>query len=401
MKKQQSIYYIYETIVEKYNDNFINNFPKIANHISDFINKRSDVLSTRNLGKHLMYTQTIENDFFECCGIDRDDIVKIVHDSEHRAPYNDALNPLYNLLMVMISYYYGIRENLKNIYGTKLEPWKFIRMYLALKIYSMAQRYIFNHECREDVMDYVLNHMNSKWEIVKCKNIYEFIEKCAETNNNYTDSVDWDHLRDIDVYKYCDYMRSRMKDRLKKVFRLVDQAIKEGKTMKTEDIQATNEEGKKYFTVTSNISNTIEIYCKKIVQSFIQDGDVKQNLIEIACKRVGKISVQKTAMVVNSIRKSNDSESLMKIMIDIVSYWVISLKKDVNTVHSIGFIKQCSSAYSISNTYDIFILDLKQVLNDIICKYSSEYINTEKKTTLNPFKQAVFLYIIFYISSLN
>jgi hypothetical protein len=401
MKTQQSIYYIYETISSKYGENFIKNFPKIANHISDYINKRSDVLSTRNLGKHLMYTQTIENNFFECCGIDRDDIVKIVHDSEHRAQFNDALNPLYNLLMVMISFYYIHREQLINLYGTKVEAYKFIRMYLALKIYSMAQRYIFKHECREDVMDYVLNHMNAKWEIVKCKNIYEFIDKCAETNNNYTDNVNWEKMRDIDVYKYCDYMRSRMKDRIKKVFRLVDQAMKEGKTMKTEDIQATNDEGKKFFTVTSSISNTIEIYCKKIVQSFIQDGEVKQNLIEIACKKVGKVSVQKCTMVINSIRRSNDSEMLMKIMVDIVSYWVISLKKDVNSIHSIDFIKQCSSAYSISNTYDIFIIDLKQVLNDIICKYSSEYINTEKKTTLNPFKQAVFLYIVFYISSLN
>ena len=68
----------------------------------------------------------------------------------------------------------------------------------------------------------------------------------------------------------------------------------------------------------------------KIVQSFIQDGEVKQNLIEIACKKVGKVSVQKTTMVINSIRHSDDTTLLMNIITDILSYWIVSLKKDIN-----------------------------------------------------------------------
>ena len=86
---------------------------------------------------------------------------------------------------------------------------------------------------------------------------------------------------------------------------------------------------------------------------------------------------------------------------DIVSYWIISLQQDVRTVHSIDFIKRCSSAYAISNTYDVFISDLKEKLNVLVTKYSSDYIDTEKRSTLNSFKQVVFLYMVFYISSLK
>ena len=67
----------------------------------------------------------------------------------------------------------------------------------------------------------------------------------------------------------------------------------------------------------------------------------------------------------------------------------------------INFIKKLTAAYSISNTYDIFISDLKKRLNDIIVKYGSDYIDTEKRSTLNSFKQAVYLYLVFYISSLD
>ena len=60
--------YIYDTIEEKYYKEFIDNFPKIINHIATYINKSSAVLQTRNVGLHLNYTASIENDFFECCG---------------------------------------------------------------------------------------------------------------------------------------------------------------------------------------------------------------------------------------------------------------------------------------------------------------------------------------------
>jgi hypothetical protein len=265
----------------------------------------------------------------------------------------------------------------------------------------MAQRYIFHYEPKEEVVEYVLGQLNSKWRIVKCKNIYTMIEDFAENNNDYTDKVDWNNLRDTDVYAYTNYMHHRIKEMMKLLFRKVDEAKNNRQSIRTEDIQGENEEGKKYFTVTTNVSNSIDVYSKKIVQAFIQDSCVKQKLIEIACKRVGKVSVQKAIMVIDSIRNSNDSEMLLKIITDIISYWVISLQKDVASTHSIEFIKKCSSAYSISNTYDIFISDLKKTLNDMMIKYSDEYINTEKKSTLNMFKQTVFLYIVFYISSLN
>jgi hypothetical protein len=402
-EENKKLYHIYTNVVNIYSENFIKNFPKIANHISNYINKRSDVLSTRNVGLHLLYTQSIENNFFECAGVDRDEIIRIVNESETiDKRLNDAKNPLYNILMVMISFYYIHQKEMEELYGTKVAAWKFIRTYLGLKVYSMAQRYIFHYEPKEEVMDYVLSTLNNRFDIVKVPNIYTLIEQDLETNNEReSGKVDFKKLKDPDVYGYVNYLYNRFKSRLKKIFVYVDEAKRTGKYIKTEDIQKTNDEGKKYFAVTTSASNNIEVYSKKILQAFIQDTDINQKLIEIACKRVGKVSVQKATMVINSIRHSGDTKLLLDVINDILSYWIISLQKDISTTHSMEFIKKCSAAYSISNTYDIFISDLKDKLNEIIVKYSAEYINTEKKSTVNMFKQTVFLYIIFYISSLN
>ena len=394
--------YIYDCISEKYGETMIQNFPKIANHISDFINKRSDVLQTRNVGKRLLYTKTQENEFFEVSGIDRDEIVKIVSSSPNIPyKYQDEKEPLYNILLVMSSFYEAHQKDMEKLYGTRIKAFYFVRMYLAMRIYSICQRQIFKYEADEKIMEYTINNsLNNKFVISKVENIYKFIEYFMEHCNNGLNVVDFKYIKDVEIYKYNSDLIHRYKDTLKQIYRRFDENHEQKKTTITEQIQLQNEEGKTYMTVTASISNTIEIKCTTILQAFIQDG-IKLNLVNIACKKCNNISREKTTMLLNSMKNSNDNKLLTSIIKDVLSYWVISLKQSVESIHSMNFIKKCSSAYSISNAYDVFISDLKLRLNDIIFKYGSDYIDTEKKTTLNSFKQAVYLYLVFYISSLD
>ena len=70
-------HFLYESMEEQFGEKFIKNFPKLANHISDFINKRTDVLSTKNVGARLFYTKAIENEFFEALDIERDRVITV------------------------------------------------------------------------------------------------------------------------------------------------------------------------------------------------------------------------------------------------------------------------------------------------------------------------------------
>ena len=396
--------YIYDTIEEKYYKEFIDNFPKIINHIATYINKSSAVLQTRNVGLHLNYTASIENDFFECCGVDRNDIINILNESPNLSKeYNDQMNPLYNFALILSCFYEKHEKEMIKLYGNKVSAYKIVRLYLTLKIYSMAQRYIFKHEPKEEIMEYVLEHLSNRFEIVKTKNIYTMLVRYTETNNNSLE-IDFTKIEDNEIYPYVSQMITRLRKMLKNIYREFDKAYRDRKKIITEDLEATNrEEDKKFDIIASNVSNTIEIFSKKILQSFIQDIDVKNNLIVIACKRTGngRCSVEKSKQIIKSIKQSKDNSLLLGIIKDIVSYWIISLHRETRTTHSIDFIKRCSAAYSISNTYDIFIIDLKEKLTEIISKYGNEYIDTEKRSTLNVFKQVVFLYLVFYISSLE
>jgi hypothetical protein len=397
---EKDFHYIYTNMVEKYGTIFISNFPKIANHISDFINKSSDVLQTKNVGKHLYYTKAIENDFFDCLGIDRNDVISIVSSSPSIPySYNDEKEPIYNILLILSSFYEVHEKEMEKLYGKRVVPAHFIRMYLGLRIYSICQRQIFKYDTKDDVMEYTVANLNNKFIITKVENVYQFVEHYVVTNNSSL-NIDFKNIRDPDIYAWNSKLIHRIKNSLKEIFRVWKKNYDDKKSIVTEQIVLQGDEGKTYLTIPSSVSNTIDIHTKKILQCFIQDN-VRRNLVVIACKKCGGISVEKTIILINSIRNSKDNELLVGIIKDILSYWIISLKQTVQGMHSTAFIKKLTAAYSISNTYDIFISDLKNRLNDVILKYGSDYIDTEKRSTLNSFKQAVYLYLVFYISSIE
>ena len=393
-------HFLYESMEEQFGEKFIKNFPKLANHISDFINKRTDVLSTKNVGARLFYTKAIENEFFEALDIERDRVITIIKNCKVLVGYNDEVEPIYNVLMILSCFYEVHQAEMEKLYGTRICAYKFVRLYLGLRIYSICQRQIFKYVPKEDIMEYVISHLNNRYDIAKLKNIYVLIEDYVESNNKSLE-IDFKIIRDNDVYQWVSKMIRRFKSMLTYIYAEFDKARIEGKKTVTEDIENTNGEGKKYLTDTTSVSNTIENVVKTVIMNFIQDSEVRRELVRIACRKCNKVSEVKATLILNNIRKSSDGELMSIIIKDIVSYWIISLQQDVRTVHSIDFIKRCSSAYAISNTYDVFISDLKEKLNVLVTKYSSDYIDTEKRSTLNSFKQVVFLYMVFYISSLK
>ena len=393
-------HFLYESMEEQFGEKFIKNFPKLANHISDFINKRTDVLSTKNVGARLFYTKAIENEFFEALDIERDRVITIIKNCKVLVGYNDEVEPIYNVLMILSCFYEVHQAEMEKLYGTRICAYKFVRLYLGLRIYSICQRQIFKYVPKEDIMEYVISHLNNRYDIAKLKNIYVLIEDYVESNNKSLE-IDFKNIRDNDVYQWVSKMIRRFKSMLTYIYAEFDKARIEGKKTVTEDIENTNGEGKKYLTDTTSVSNTIENVVKKVIMNFIQDSEARRELVRIACRKCNKVSEVKATLILNNIRKSSDGELMSIIIKDIVSYWIISLQQDVRTVHSIDFIKRCSSAYAISNTYDVFISDLKEKLNVLVTKYSSDYIDTEKRSTLNSFKQVVFLYMVFYISSLK
>ena len=392
---------MFDTFESMYGEAVIKNFPKVIQHIAVYIDKGSEVLQTKDVSKHLLYTQSIENALYDAAGVDKAEIIKIIKDCEDiDQKIQDATMPIYNFIMLLSCVYEKYAEDLKRMYKFKGDPGLYVRFYLALRLYSICQRQIFHHEARSDIMEYTIQNLSNRYDISKYTNIYNWLYDYMTTNNSKLD-IDFTAIKNTEIHAWNSKYITRIKSNLKYIYKEFDNNYRNNKTIIEENIHVTNKEGGTYYAVTTSVSNQIEIYSKNVQQQFIQDKEVRDNLIAIACKN-NHCSTSKLKYILTELKDDpNDNQLLMAVIMDLVSFWIISGKQKTENIHSMVFIKRCIGAYSISNTYDPFIISLKQHLAQIVEKYGQKYVDIDKKTTVNNFKQSLFLYMVFYISSVQ
>lgn len=395
------LYFIRNKLEEIYADKLLLNYPKIMMNITAFINKRIEPLSSKNCGMRLLYTSGIENEFYDVCGVEKSVIIGILKESPNCDMHITLqASPLYALLMYMIELYYRNQPYFKTLFKKEYkEPWELINLYLVIKVYSWDQQLIFKYVPNEETMEYVLNNLNNRFELASAPNVLAILTRYAETNNKALD-IDFTHMKDQDMFNYVSKLDSRCKSFLYKVFAKMMDAHDAGSSSSVQTLQSTNSEGKDFYTVASNISTDVDLTSKKVLSNFTQESIIRDNLIKMACKKT-RCSTAKTKSTLQSIRSSSDNKLLYRLVSDIISYWIISMKQTAKTIHSKEFIIQCTSAYSVSHTQNEYILDIRNVLLELIVKYSEEFTETEKKGSLVGFKQAIYTYMVLYIASVK
>ena len=402
--------YIYDNVIATYGDDFIKNFPAIVRCVNKYINSRADVLQTKYMSNKLIFTAVDENAFMDAAGVDKSILIKLISESDTIKPNAKGTTPLYQLLYILSKYYTVKHNELVKLYkldpdiNSDKSPKHIIQLYFGMRLYSWSQKYIFAHPFPEQDAEYAIAHLSNKSDIIKFKNIYEIIKNKAftiEEAPRFIQMAKRERAEDNDTYEWVNDIFNKFKSQMKNFFVLCLYSHDHKLGIKTENLTAHNEEGDEFYVISDSVSNAVDITSKKLMNTFVQDTVIREQLIQSACKHSNKVSCTKTKIVLKNIRESGDSEMLLRIMTDIVSYWLISMKKSVDSIHSKEFAAKCSKAYSVSNTYDIFIIDLKKTLGELIIKYNPEYTMAANRGTIGSFKQAIYLYLIMYIMTLK
>lgn len=409
-KSNSNKYHIFDTINAAFGPQLVERYGKVLKHISNFINYRSEVLDSKDVGARLLYQPSVENDFYDACGIDREWVKDVIKgSSELPGAYliNDPKKQFYHLylfLQALSAIYYNADSELINKYYSGKEnytrPYLVIELYFTIRLYSLQQLRIFQHQPNKNIMEYTINNLSARFDLATYPNLFSVFEKYVETN---TKSMEFDRGRPSDkmMIEYVNKMNNRIKMFLKSLFVEFMRNYNNNLSSGVQELEATNDEGKQFLLVADNVSSTIEIASRKILNNFIQDKFINEKLLNIACRNSGNPSKAKAKIVIQKIRDSKDEKMLLDIIMCIVSYWLISMKQDINTLHSKQFITTCSAAYAISNTNDKYIIRLKSVLEEMILKYANDIVDTERKATLLSFKKCIHIYMVLYIASVN
>lgn len=408
--KSDNKYHIYDTISELYEKTILSNYGKILRHISNYIGNRSDVLESKNPGLRCLYTPANENDFYDSAGLDKETVKSILAQSLELPNSHLLIEPvkqfyhLYTLLHVISSIFYNNQKYIEETYykdGKKHTPaYKIIEIYFTIRMYSIQQIRIFKFVPKQETMEYVINNLSNRFELASAPNLFSIFERYSETN---TESMKYDIKRpsDLMMYEYTNKMNNRIKMFLKKLFLEWRRAYETGKSSGVQELSAVNDEGKQFDLIADNVSNIIEVNSIKILNNFVQDKNINVKLLKLACRNSGNPSETKAKMVIQKIRDSKDETLLKEMIMCVLSYWLISMRQEITTIHSKEFIVTCSAAYAISNTVDKYIIKLKDILQELISKYTMDIIDTERKATLISFKKCIHIYTVLYIASIN
>jgi len=402
MEKKDKLHYIYDEITELYGDNFIKFLPNVLNHIANYMNKAMDVLSTKNVGLHLIYTSSIENDLYDCCMVEKAEIIRIIQSCFNIKHVPNATMPIYNFLMILSCFYRNNEAEIMKKYKLKTSPADYVLLYLGLRIYSICQRQIFHYEPNPEIMDYTLEHLSGKYYVTKFDSAFAIIQYLVETNNE-TLNADLSYIKDADIHEWVSKIISRYKSLLKYVYGEFDKNREAKKKYTNDAIVAKNtEDGNTFYTEITSASNDITLITNKYLNAFIGEPVVREDIIKLVIKRGQKINSVKLTSIINELMHDKESTDKIALIIkNIVSYWIVSCNKPVESFHSMEFIKSAISIYGMSNTKNDYILDVKKILTDVIIKYGSSLMDVSKTSTVNAFKQDIYLYIVFYMATIK
>jgi len=382
---------LYDSILKPYlsvlnNDNTLKLIKTILPHHGEL----TAALSTPGPQNRPKFTVQHENVFIEASGISGDAIVNGISKCfQIKKNFLTLSNNFIILIVLLISYHYKKKTVVKNI-----DVAEFLTLYLGMRIYKTVFGQFWPHYLpNQEVMAATIEGLDSnRFLIKKYKSVYKVIEYISKTHysENFTDKLDKPLDRNIIYYFQNLYNRIHlmMKGIANAYYENHDKGIKTGSTT----IQSEDGEGDTYLNDNESVSSLITSLSRKIFLKFMSDTVANPKFLKIACAATG-MSASKMQMTVNSMLAAKES-LIEEIVVKMLTVFFTNGGKEVK---SAKFISTMVEVYSVSNTANDIIKEVKDLLDKIMKKYSKVYLQTANVNTQSRLKKTLFLYIVLYI----
>lgn len=464
--------YIYDTLCNEFSSNFFENYEEVIKYIMRWRISKSAELSSRNVGKRIIFTENIEDGFFNVLGIPKEEVAKIIKGSKFvKTSWEITGKPFHQLLGNLTFFYFNQTANKIDYLKVKysdiadnliIYPHDWTNLFLAYKFFTSLQYRQFKYGADDEIMEYTLQNMRKSFDIVKAESLMQIIDDKSFTNLLYYQGlkrmIDYNNnsfyikkasgndakyrfnkFTDENIVDYINYFWSRLSDFMVNISRKYYENHGKGSTSEIESREVELEEGKKALVSQTNISNDILSITRKILIHLQKDTNVDAILLqkankladsnykqmypiidsirlgerEIALKSKGKqtkISKRTNKKKSNNLVKSNttdvnsqfttleETSLCSKLILNIVSYFIVSKNRPTREIHSSSFLKEMIESYSISNYKDPYITKIKEVLDALTEEYQKDYYRTQIANKKNAMRKCIYLYFVLYIA---
>lgn len=397
----EEVTYFFKTeLIDKYKDKIIKNQPRVIAVIKHYLAINSSKLGTRAPTVKIPMTDSDKSAIFKALEITSNEIQKIlnkirgVNDIDLR---NNVINDTFNVIMTIITAVYYLRDPKRNDAKKDFtKPYYYTALYLAIRFYSKIYISSFpKADPRPDIMDYTIENISNKFLLKKVNNIFDIIKYFSESNiMNMSPRLE--RMSDVDIVYFSTNMYNRMHNSMKTLAREFYKNKEEQNYTKTDITKQQDETGDFFVGDTTSISSSIDILVKKIILKFVSDTVIDDRLLTVACNKT-KFSKSKFQIILQKIREANNP-LLKTIISQIISYFLLTSKKDSRALRSSEFITEMIKLYQISNTKNDLVLKIKDNLAKLISANSGQILKEGNANMLDRVKNSLFVYLVLFIA---
>ena len=380
------------------------NLPKheatLTKYIESYRNKNVDILSDIYILKNMIFTDNDKNILFTCCGVDEDELDKLIKDLE-KPPFvqeQKNITPFRVLLMFVIRYY-KFNEKKK----TQYEMCKLYYEYnLYYSLFSANFRY---GVARPATMVYTIDNLQNGMILKKAGSIEVMMQRLAnrvfdpkmnsESSKSSNSKYDYDKLWKDGSDWGMEYMINQLKTRLNGQFSSIRKKYMENyKEGNVSLSQGDNRDDEGNVIETDFLSGRITKLVSLNVSKFYSTSLNRGQIVKI-CKAM-KVSPDELILCLENMRQERHIDELTDFY---SALFTLFFSRNPNAkdedIHSKAFALTAEQAYKSGNSKEPNVIRIKELSHQWLKRGSKTYRNTTSSGTINGFRRAIFLYFVF------
>ena len=231
---------------------------------------------------------------------------------------------------------------------------------------------------------------SNRFNVKKYKTMFNTIVYISESHyENFQDILE--NPIDDNIIYYISNLYGRIKLMMRVISRMYYENHKKGIRQGTDTLQSEGEDGEAYLNEVENISTLVAINSRKIYLSFVSDTVANPKILRNVCS-LTKVSYSKMTITIGKILDAREP-LIEQLLVKMLSSFYA---KGGSVIKSSRFINAMVDIYKVSNSADTIILEIKELLDVLMKKYSKDYLSTSHAGQLSNLKKTLFLYLTLY-----
>ena len=379
----------YPTVAKNLADT--NKAKKFFRYALEYRNRNIDILTNPLITNYLIFQRDGEdaNIIFRTCGIDRKELNAKIHEVRKLLVLDKVASADSDSFDISVALIFMMKY-----YRKDTPKLKIVQMYYMYSIYHLVYKKYFNtFKANEEVMQYTMDHMSQKFDIVKLGSLEKALESKMISIQYWMDDK-MDPLTDMNIIEIINSIRTRLNDMIKKIRQQYDINYKQGNRVFT--TKERNSEGEYMYDNESNLGAVYQL-SSAYTTKFYSGVDAK--ICHNAAKMCG-VSENELRATIEYIMRDSDTR-LVSEFYDAIFYAFFQQYPSASTkdVKSVKFVAAADSLYKKGNSNDKNIIRIKELSHVWLDKGSNTYRVTTRAATQNNFRKALYLYFCWLCAS--